>query len=127
MSIHKKLKLNTVCLMKVSGELIKSGRQSLQPDMHVGVEKVSEEVVFIGVQFHLESRNYQLALRWLVHYDVLEPVTRDEVVAEMNSLLIPCLQQNSILVGILTEKIVGQPVVLPPVAKGTKPKPEVKH
>lgn len=121
-SIFSKLGLMDIELKKITAEKLDvqndEGTIKSKKDVNYKIVGIDEKEVsiYLNVKVEFEPVSpFIVNSEFLLQYKIIEPVTEDEVTDSIEDLLYPCGNIVSLLVGFLSERMVGMPFVIPPV------------
>lgn len=121
-SIFSKLGLMDIELTKITAEKldVENDEKTIKSkkDVNYKIIKIDEKEVSIHLNVKIEFEPvspFTVNSEFLLQYKIIEPVSEDEVIDNIEDLLYPCGNIVSLLVGLLSERMVGMPFVIPPV------------
>jgi hypothetical protein len=121
-SIFSKLGLMDIELTKITAEKldVENDEKTIKSkrDVNYKIIKIDEKEVSIHLNVKIEFEPvspFTVNSEFLLQYKIIEPVSEDEVIDNIEDLLYPCGNIISLLVGLLSERMVGMPFVIPPV------------
>lgn len=121
-SIFSKLGLMDIELTKITAEKldVENDEKTIKSKKGVNYKiiKIDEKEVSIHLNVKIEFEPvspFTVNSEFLLQYKIIEPVSEDEVIDNIEDLLYPCGNIVSLLVGLLSERMVGIPFVIPPV------------
>jgi hypothetical protein len=121
-SIFSKLGLMDIELTKITAEKldVENDEKTIKSkrDVNYKIIKIDEKEVSIHLNVKIEFEPvspFTVNSEFLLQYKIIEPVSEDEVIDNIEDLLYPCGNIVSLLVGLLSERMVGIPFVIPPV------------
>jgi hypothetical protein len=121
-SIFSKLGLMDIELTKITAEKldVENDEKTIKSKKGVNYKiiKIDEKEVSIHLNVKIEFEPvspFTVNSEFLLQYKIIEPVSEDEVIDNIEDLLYPCGNIISLLVGLLSERMVGMPFVIPPV------------
>jgi hypothetical protein len=92
-------------------------RLEIKPTTNYDIESINDTEVIINVSHELKFEPQLLFIinfNFNIRYKLKEPIDETEIKNNINELIAPCGSYISLIASFLSEKIMGEPLIIPP-------------